>query len=310
MKKLVEIPFAKLHGCGNDFLVSAAADWDAAARLLCRGLSVGGRDEARAKAALARLAKAICERHTGVGADGFLLALPPSSQENDARVRFFNADGGEAEMSGNGIRCAGAFLMEYAKLKSPLRIETLAGVKTLVAVKRDTRSWVFRVSMGAPILAAAAIPFRARAAVSPVVGHKLSLKQGVFHVTVSSMGNPHCSVFVKDFARIDWPAIGREIERHRSFPNRTNVEFVRVISRREIEVSYWERGVGITASSGTGSCAATVASILNGYTDRSVGVRTVGGKLKVEWARGGEVFLSGPVSWIAEGTYSSGKSEA
>lgn len=252
---------------------------------------------------LSRLAKAICERHTGIGADGFLLVEPPKDSANHARVRFFNADGSEAEMSGNGIRCAGAFLIESGGVKSPLRVETLAGVKLLALVEREPGMWIFRVSMSRPILDPAEIPFRAKNVRASVVRYPLALKTGKTEVTVTSMGNPHCSLFVKSFERIDWPAVGREIETHRMFPNRTNVEFVRVVSRREIEVRYWERGVGITASSGTGSCAAAVASILNGFSQRRVRVRTMAGPLEVEWPEGGEVFLTGPAHWIAEGVY-------
>jgi diaminopimelate epimerase len=117
------------------------------------------------------------------------------------------------------------------------------------------------------------------------------------------MGNPHCSIFVKDFAGVDWETLGREIETNSLFPNRTNVEFVKVLSRNEIEVRFWERGVGHTMSSGTGSCAAAVASILNGLTERQVRVRTEAGSLQVDWPENGEVILTGSVERIAEGTY-------
>lgn len=292
VKKSFQIPFAKLHGCGNDFIVSPIKGWTA-----------GDRKKARTHTMLSRLAKSICERHTGIGADGFLLVEPPKNRAHHARIRFFNADGSEAEMSGNGIRCAGAFLMGSSSVKSPLRLETAAGVKTLELVKREPGMWVFRVSMGRPILEPQKIPLRAKGVDAPVVQYPLALRKGKVHVTVTSMGNPHCSLFVRSFDRISWPEVGREIEVHPVFPNRTNVEFVRVISKREIEVRYWERGVGITASSGTGSCAAAVASILNGFTDRRVRVKTVAGPLEVEWPEEGEVMLTGPAQWIAEGVY-------
>lgn len=295
MKNALRIPFVKLHGLGNDFIVSDM------------GKKLAPQSRMRAKApsavSLGRLAAAICDRHTGVGADGFLLVQPARRRDNNVRVRFFNADGSEAEMSGNGIRCAGAFLMESGDFASPLRIETLAGVKVLEAAKGGKGKRVFRVSMGQPILEPERIPFLAKRASTPVLGYPLALKAGTQRVTVTSMGNPHCSVFVKNFEAIDWPEVGREIEIHRRFPNRTNVEFVRLISRREIEVRYWERGVGITASSGTGSCGAAVASILNGFTGRRVRVRTVAGTLEVEWPEGGQVLLTGPAQWIAEGVY-------
>ncbi len=286
--------FAKLHGLGNDFIVSR----------LPAGKTVSGNSKSRSALPLRRLARAICQPHTGVGADGFLAVLPPRTRANDARVRFFNADGSEAEISGNGIRCVGGFLMKAGNRKKQLRIETLAGVKVLEAVQVEARRWQFRVGMGRPIFEPAKIPFAAKGAVPPVVGFPLRTKHGQHRVTVTSMGNPHCSLFVRSFDRVDWAAIGRELESHPYFPNRTNVEFVKVISRGEIEVRFWERGVGITASSGTGSCGAAVASILNGYTDRRVRVRTTAGTLSVDWPEQGEVVLTGPAEWIAEGVYS------
>jgi diaminopimelate epimerase len=291
MRRVMRIPFVKLHGLGNDFVVSSLGGWS-------------GGERKKSLAFLRRLATAVCERHTGVGADGFLLAGPPRNRSNHAGVRFFNADGSEAEMSGNGIRCAAACLFESGGQNEPLRIETLVGVKVATRVKGGKGKHVFRVGMGRPILDPAEIPFRAKEASAPVVGYALALKRGEHRATVTSMGNPHCSIFVKNFDGVDWPAAGFEIETHKLFPHRTNVEFVKVVSRREIEVRYWERGVGITASSGTGSCAAVVASVLNGFTDRRVRVRTVAGTLQVEWPEGGEVILEGPAQWIAEGVYS------
>ncbi len=168
-------------------------------------------------------------------------------------------------------------------------------------VKKD--KWVFRVGMGAPILTPAQIPFRGRAVRAPVVGFRLHTHRGVLPVTVTSMGNPHCTVLIADFARIDWASLGREIETNPLFPRRTNVEFVKVVSKKEIEVRFWERGVGETASSGTGSCAAVVACILNGLTGHQVRVRTRAGVLEVAWPDGGEVSLTGPVVRVARGTF-------
>jgi diaminopimelate epimerase len=283
MTKNFVIPFAKLHGLGNDFVVSPA-----------EGLPHS----------LPAVARSICERHTGVGADGFIVLLPPRSKGHDARLRIFNADGSEAEMSGNGIRCAAALLAELMPKKRAFQIETAAGVKSLQVVQSEGgKRWTFRVAMGAPILEAAKIPFKAGPFPSPVMGYLLHTGRGVLPVTVTSMGNPHCTVFVADFSAFDWASLGREIERKDLFPKGTNVEFVKVLSRREIEVRFWERGVGQTLSSGTGSCAATVASILNGLTERSVKVRTLAGSLEVEWPEKAEVTLTGPAEQIASGTF-------
>src|SRR5579875_1262632 len=300
MRDLIEIPFTKLHGLGNDFIVTI---WmiDRASGPNAKTMPPHGK--AWKTRLLARLAKAICHRHTGVGADGFLLVRPARSPEHDARVRFFNADGSEAEMSGNGIRCAAACLREYDPRKRSLKIETLAGIKELECLKEERGRLVFRVAMGHPILEPKKIPFRARNISPPVLGYPISTAQGKLRATITSMGNPHCSIFVSDFARIDWLTVGRELEVHPFFPHRTNVEFVRIISRREIEVRFWERGVGQTASSGTGSCAAAVASILNGYTGRRVRVKTVAGPLEIDWPEGGSVRLTGPAQRIASGVY-------
>lgn len=286
MSKTSRVIYTKFHGLGNDFLVTSD-------RTITGDCSA--------------LAKSICERHTGVGADGLLLVLEPRSMRNHARVRFFNADGGEAEMSGNGIRCAGAFLMRKNARRRTLRVETASGVKILESLSAKAQAaqgkWAFRVNMGKPIFEPEKIPFLAGRHPSPVVGFPVGTAHGVLAATITSMGNPHCSIFVEDFSRVRWEEIGREIERSPLFPNRTNVEFVRVLSKREIEVRYWERGVGKTLSSGTGSCGAVVACILNDFTGRAVKVRTLAGTLEVAWAEGKEVLLSGPAELIADGVY-------
>lgn len=286
MSRTPKITFTKLHGLGNDFIVVRGAD---------------------RQAGIGRFAQSVCDRHTGVGADGLLIILKPLSAKHHARVRFFNADGSEAEMSGNGIRCAGAFLMRENRRRRRLQIETAAGVKILellsTADQRNKGKWSFRVNMGKPILDPAKIPFVAGKHPFPVVGFPMRTVHGVLAATVTSMGNPHCSIFVEDFVGIPWEEVGREIEHNPLFPNRTNVEFVRIVSKKEIEVRYWERGVGKTMSSGTGSCGASVASMLNGFTGRAVKVRTLAGTLEVSWPRDKEVLLTGPAELIADGIY-------
>jgi diaminopimelate epimerase len=286
MSKTSKITFTKFHGLGNDFIVTNSR--------------YNSGDPGR-------LAQSICERHTGVGADGLLLLQKPRSASNHCRVRFFNADGSEAEMSGNGIRCAGAFLVRENRRLRTLRVETASGVKILeiqpTAAQMEQGKWTFRVNMGRPILDPEKIPFVAGTHPSPVVGYPVRTAHGVLAATVTSMGNPHCSIFVEDFSSIPWEDVGREIERSTFFPNRTNVEFVRVLSKTEIEVRYWERGVGKTMSSGTGSCGAAVACILNGFTRRAVKVRTLGGTLQIQWHENKEVLLSGPAELIADGVY-------
>jgi diaminopimelate epimerase len=300
------IVFAKFHSLGNDFLIAGSF-------LLPHTLS--------------KFARAILDRHTGFGADGLVVMMSPRNKKHDARLRFFNADGSEAEMSGNGIRCACALLADVSPARRRFLIETPAGLKSLEKLKEARGKWLFRVGMGAPVLDPAKIPFKAGAFPVPIKGFPLRTQQGVLPVTVTSMGNPHCSVFVRSFDPpvpraagvgpngvrpgasaagpydLGWESLGREIETNPLFPNRTNVEFVKVISRKEIAVRFWERGVGHTMSSGTGSCAAAVASILNGLTERQIRVRTEAGSLLVAWPENGEVILTGPAERIAYGTY-------
>ena len=280
--QICAIPFGKYHGLGNDFLVVLDG-------VLSRSLP--------------ELSRAMLDRHSGVGADGLLVLLKPHAKGHDARVRFFNADGSEAEMSGNGIRCAGAHLLSRKRKRRMLKVETSAGVKLLETITADRGKWLLKVGMGTPILDPSKIPFSGGEPPGPVLGYQLRTRHGVWPVTVTSMGNPHCTIFVADFAALDWNTVGREVETHDLFLNRTNVEFVKLISKNDIEVRFWERGVGHTLSSGTGSCAAAVASALGGLTERRVRVHTEAGILRVEWSQNGEVSLTGPVEEIAKGTY-------
>jgi diaminopimelate epimerase len=277
------IPFTKAHGAGNDFLI---VDWNAVSGFPSLGEWV----------------QCICERHTGVGADGVLLLATPGSAGADADLRIFNSDGGEAEISGNGTRCAAAFLVDAGRPGSELSIRTGAGVKRLRMIRRDANRFSFEMGMGKPELRAAAIPFQpAEAPREPIVGFALPLAAGPRSVTVTSMGNPHCSLRVEDFDS-DWKALGAEIERHPFFPKRTNVEFYRVRSEHEVEVRFWERGVGQTLSSGTGSCAAAVAAMLNCDAASPVAVRTLAGELTVRSEPEG-LFLTGPAEIISRGEY-------
>ena len=271
---MVRIPFTKFQGAGNDFLILEGTP----ERLIPSPKEL----------------QRLCDRRFGVGADGIVfLSVPGGGTGVDADLRLFNSDGGEAEISGNGTRCAAAYLAMKGVSSNPLAIRTQAGLKTLRLISHHANQWEFEMSMGAPILAPKEIPFLPSTAVpEPVVGYSLPLASGTRRVTVTSMGNPHCSIEVNDFDW-DWRSCGREIETHPFFPRRTNVEFYRVISRHSIEVRFWERGVGETLSSGTGSSAAAVAAILNHQAESPVTVRTVGGDLAVRWDGAG-VFLTGP----------------
>jgi len=243
----------------------------------------------------------VCDRRYGVGADGIaFLAVPGNKPGVDADLRLFNSDGGEAEISGNGTRCAAAYLVEKGCNRTSMTIGTLAGAKKLRLISRNANRFEFEMAMGSPIFHAAAIPFQPPARVAePIVGFALPLSTGQRTVTITSMGNPHCSVAVEDFDW-DWRSCGREMEQHPFFPRRTNVEFYRTLSNHEIEVRFWERGVGETPSSGTGSCAAAVAAILNDHAESPVTVGTPGGDLLVRWEPDG-VFLTGPAEITLQG---------
>jgi diaminopimelate epimerase len=278
--------FAKLHSLGNDFLV------------VCPNEEL---DLLR----IGKFAGRICDRHTGVGADGLLLVGLEDAARNEASFRIFNADGTEAEISGNGLRCATACLVHHKKVSSSKVVfKTTAGSRSCEVIGRRGMVFEIRTDMGAPRLGSADLPFDDGQPHERLIDYPMPINQKIFEITCVSMGNPHCDIFVDRFpARIEWHQIGGEIESHPFFPNRTNVEFVRVLNRGEIEVLFWERGVGETLSSGTGSSAAAVAAILKGLTDRKVKVLTSLGSLTVEWQPDGEVFQTGPSEVVFEGEY-------
>lgn len=224
-------------------------------------------------------AKKLCNRHFGIGADGLILVL--KSNKADFKMRIFNSDGSEAEMCGNGIRCFAKYVIDKGLTnKKILQIETLAGVKEVKKIKN-----LFRVDMGEP---------------SKLREEKIKLKNKIINATCLSMGNPHCVVFVDNF-NFDVATIGKEIENHKLFPKRTNVEFSRIINKKEIEVVVWERGTGLTLACGTGACAVAVASSLNKKTEKNVTVKLPGGKLKIEWANNNHVYMTGPAEAVFEG---------
>jgi diaminopimelate epimerase len=269
--------FSKFQALGNDFLIVREPDL----------LKVA--DD------LESFARAICDRHYGAGADGLEVLLERTSVAGaDFEVRLFNADGGETPISGNGTRCVAAYLYLVEGWDKPqVRIATGAGVKILRQAGERDRCLIFESEMGLPRLKSDEIPLLLAHPLERVVSQKLNVEGRTIDFTAVSMGNPHCSIFVDDFDSLDWRALGAAIEVHQSFPDRTNVEFVRIINRNEIEVRFWERGCGETLASGTGSCGAALASMLNGLTDKKVRVLTPGGPLIVEWREDGTVIQTG-----------------
>jgi diaminopimelate epimerase len=254
----MKIPFTKAHGARNDFLLT----WDR---------------EAPEDADMAELAVAICDRHTGIGADGWLLV------SDDAAIRLWNSDGSISEMSGNGTRCAAAFLIEAGHASSEIVITTGAGPKHLRVLDRAGRVFSFEMNMG-----------RARI-------EELHARVENLDAVILNVGNPQCAVMVDSFD-LDWRTLGATIERAPRFPNRTNVSFVRRLDAHTIDVRFFERGAGETMSSGTGSTGAAAAAVARGLVDHPVEVRTPAGPLKVRW-EGDDILLSGPAEIIAAGEF-------
>lgn len=276
--------FTKLHSLGNDFLVIDLAEGEAISEI-------------------SSFASRLCDRHTGVGADGLLFISVKDRSLGRVSFRIFNADGSEPEVSGNGLRCAAAHLFFRKKVDPPrITFETSAGDRECQLLETRDNLFQIKIEMGVPRLSSREIPFDDGSHHEKIIDYPLSINQKVYPITVVSVGNPHCAVFFERFpARIEWHQIGREIESHPFFPNRTNIEFIRVLNRKEIDVLFWERGVGETLSSGSGSTAAAVASILKHLTDREVVVRTTMGRLVVEW-RKDRVYQSGPAEVVFEGS--------
>ncbi|MGB7758260.1 MAG: diaminopimelate epimerase, partial [Bryobacteraceae bacterium] len=232
------------------------------------------------------LARAICDRHAGIGADGWMLIDPPADAQTESAIELYNSDGSAPELSGNGTRCAAAFLIHHGHAADMVRIRTGAGVKTLRLLERDGRQFLFEMDMGRPATLAERFD--------------LPLSAGARDVTLVDAGNPQCAVPVADFD-FDWRAMGAEIERHPHFPNRTNVSFVNPVDAHSIEVRFWERGAGETMSSGTGSTGAAVAAVARGLAQSPLRVVTPAGPLDIRIE--GNVFLRGPAVLVGEGFF-------
>ena len=273
--------FTKMHGLGNDYVYVN-----------------GFEEQVDDPAALAR---AVSDRHFGIGGDGLILILP--SDKADCRMRMFNADGSEAQMCGNGTRCVAKYVYDHGiARRSALSVETLAGVLALDLFAAGGVVEKVRVNMGEPRLQRAQIPMRG--APGEVINEPLLVNSSTFEVTAVSMGNPHCVVFVEDVDGFDVARWGPLFEHHDAFPERVNTEFIQVHDRESFSMRVWERGSGETLACGTGASAAAVACHLTGRTGRRVTGHLLGGPLELEWqASDNQVLMTGPAVEVFSGEW-------
>ena len=271
--------FTKMHGCGNDYVYVNLFEEQI---------------ENPAKVSIA-----VSDRHFGIGSDGLITI--GASEIADFRMRIYNADGSEAEMCGNGIRCVAKYVYDHKLTdKTKITVETGAGVKTLQLTVEDDKVTLVRVDMGEPILTPDEIPVVADG--DRVVDEPIVVDDKEWRMTCVSMGNPHAVVFVDDVAHFELEKYGPLFENHVRFPKRTNTEFVQIISRNEAIMRVWERGSAETWACGTGTCATVMACILNGLTDNDVLVHLRGGDLRIVYdEKSNHVFMTGPATEVFEG---------
>jgi diaminopimelate epimerase len=288
--------FSKLQATGNDFILVDArtmeGEW-------------------------AKLARAMCDRHFGIGADGLILVQ--DSTTADLKMRIFNSDGSEAEVSGNGLRCFARYAIEKGlsgKMSSRmeqgnryLTIDTLSGVRKVKAYMSRNKVNRIEVNMGLPQFQSEHIPVKVKVDIIPILDYPLEINGKELTLSLLSMGNPHAVSFLSQpIADFPLAEIGPEVEKHPMFPQRTNFEVARVLSRGKIEARVWERGVGETLACGSGACAIAVAAQLLNYVEPQVDIILKGGTLTVSWDRVGEVLLTGPVEEVFTGEWLEGKS--
>lgn len=275
--------FTKFHGLGNDYLVIETEQ-------------LAGIDD------LGEFARRICNRHYGAGGDGIAIVGESSTDDADFTCRIFNPDGSEAGLSGNGTRCAVAYL-HYRGLwdKEELRLSTRTGLKRyFLRGQPGPGKYLFESELGQPKFDTHSIPMSFEPPLERVVDYPFE----EFRITAMQMGNPNCCIFVDDFGDIDWRRIGKHIENHPQFPDRTNVVFVRVVDRKLIELRIWERGVGETTASGTCSCAGAVAAMVNDKVDRDVRVVMEGGEVQIQWREAdGQVVITGTAEVVYSGQW-------
>jgi len=270
LKGFDEMFFEKWQGCGNDFVI-----FDATQNFFVHD---------------ANSVKKICDRNFGVGADGVIYVLP--SDCADFKMKIFNADGSEAEMCGNGIRCFAKFIAQKNFFKN-LKVETGAGILTVALEKNFVT-----VDMGEPILDAEKIPVEGT---GKIISQNIEVAGKIFKMTCVSMGNPHCVIFVDDLKNINLAEIGPLFENNKKFPRKTNTEFVQVLGENILRMRVWERGSGITLACGTGACATAVAANLNNFAGKICTVKLDGGDLQIDWRENNHIFMTGAAEKVFSG---------
>ena len=274
-----EMRFWKMHGLGNDYIL------------------IDNRDEKIGEEKLRLLAQKLCKRRFSIGADGLLLLY--NSRVADVKMRIFNADGSEAEMCGNGIRCLAKYCYENSIVnREELRIETLAGIKDVWLKVADGRVMAVTVDMGKPVFEREKIPVLGE---GKFIDEEIKVDDKYFRATCLSVGNPHCVIFVDDVEKFPVERYGPKIEKHPIFPNRINVEFVQIVNRNLLRMRVWERGVGETLACGTGACASVVAGSILGKTSRECTVQLLGGELKIKYDENSGIFMTGSAETVYEG---------
>lgn len=282
------IPFIKMHGLGNDYVYVDC---------FRNGLPADP----------AGLARAVSDRHFGIGGDGLILVCQPSEAAKargaDARMRMFNADGSESEMCGNGLRCVAKLVHDHGICQKPrLLLETGRGLLPVDLEVKGGKVSRARVEMGQPILQAALIP--TTLAGDPPIEQPVETPWGTVKLTCVSMGNPHAVAFVDKITDQMVHEVGKYLETCSAFPKRANIEFVEVVARNRFVMRVWERGSGETLACGTGACAVAVAGILTGRLDRKCTGKLLGGELELEWPGEGQtVYMTGPATEVFSGIW-------
>lgn len=278
----MNIPFTKMHGLGNDFILIEE-------------------DQLASDIDLADLSKYLCDRHFGIGADGLIIVSPPDDPNCDIQFKFYNSDGSKAEMCGNGIRCFARYVVDQGLIKRhEFKIETLAGT----IIPNMNQDGTVTVNMGRPVFNPEKIPFTGTKE-WPVLNFELKIYENLtLPVSIVGMGNPHVVIFTHEIENeVDFSSIGPVIERHSLFPLKTNVHFAEILNRRLVKVISWERGAGSTLACGSGACAVAVAAILKGLVDNELTIQLPGGDLKIQWNGKDAVFMTGPASYVFAGIF-------